>query len=388
MDKRVGLIWGLIFLLSACLPSPATPAPSPTTAPPPTETPLSRPTATATLGPTITGQGRLIYLLGSKVYGGGFSGGNAQEMAALGEGQIISSQLHGNRMAYLLGLELRLLDLRQGSATTLFTLPEGTILDTFDLCWSVGGEAIAYTVAYEDPEALTFGRSAEVGVVDLPTGERRLVTTLEDRFMATLLGYNDGSGELYLIPRGGDPAFGEIVVYDGWRRDQVIKSIPIAGDAMPDQSVLSPDLSRLALASFDPEANRSQILVYDLTVAQPKAQPLELSQGTHARSFIWSPDGQRLAYLLLSGAAYWDEVTEAKGLWAWDLSDEEAVQVAEEDSPFSGLVAWSLEGGAILAFHYEEGDGYYYLAARDGSGVMRLNIAPEASVLGWAPEGG
>ncbi|MFQ5886751.1 MAG: TolB family protein [Anaerolineae bacterium] len=386
MDKR--LAWGLIFLLSACLSSPATPAPSPTTLPPLTETPLPTPTATATAGPTITGQGRLIYLLGSKVYGGGFSGGDAREIAALGEGQIISPRLRGNRMAYLLGRELRLLDLRQGSATTLFTLPEGAILDTFDLCWSVGGEAIAYTVAYEDPEALTFGRSVEVGVVDLPTGEDRLVAGLQDRFLATLLGYNDASGELFLIPRGADPGFEEIVVYDGWRRDQVIKSIPIEGDAMPDQSILSPELSRLALASLDPEAGTGQILVYDLSVAQPTARLLELPPGTHARYFIWSPDGQRLAYFWLSGAAYGDEVTEAKGLWVWDLSGEETMQVAEEDSPFSGPLAWSLDGDAILAFHYEEGDGYYYLALRDGSGVMRLDIAPEATVLGWVPEGG
>ncbi|HAL61638.1 MAG TPA: hypothetical protein DCP08_04420 [Chloroflexi bacterium] len=327
--------------------------------------------------------------MGSRVYGGGFSGDNAQEIAALGEGQVISHRLRGNRMAYLLGLELRLLDLTQGSATTLLTLPQGAILDTFDLCWSVGGEAIAYTVAYEDPEALTFGRSVEVRVVDLPMGERRLVTTLKDRFLATLLGYNDASGELFLIPRGGDPSweFEAIVVYDGWRRDQVIKSIPIEGDAMPDQSILSPDLSRLALASFDSEAGTGQILVYDLTLAQPTAQPLELPPGTHARCFIWSPDGQRLAYFLLSGVAYGDEVTEARGLWVWDLSDE-AIQVAEEDSPFSCPLAWSLDGDAILAVHYEEGEGYYYLASRDGSGVMRLDITPEARVLGWAPKGG
>ncbi|MFQ6001144.1 MAG: TolB family protein [Anaerolineae bacterium] len=386
MDKR--LVWGLMLLLSACLSAPATPAPSPTTLPLPTETRLPTPTVTATPGPTITGQGGLIYLLGSKVQGGGFSGDNAREIAALGGGEIISPRLRGNRMAYLLGLELRLLDLRQGSATTLSTLPEGAILDTFDLCWSVGGEAIAYTVAYEDPEALTFGRSVEVGVVDLPTGEHRLVAGLKDRFLATLLGYNDGSGELFLIPRGADPGFEEIVVYDGWRRDQVIKSIPIEGDALPDQSVLSPDLSRLALASLDTEAGRGQILVYDLTVAQPTAQLLELPQGTHARYFIWSPDGQSLAYFLHSGVTYEDEVAEARGLWVWDLSDEGGMQVAEEDSPFSGPVAWSLDGDAILAFHYEEGDGYYYLAPRDGSGVMRLEIAPEARALGWAPEGG
>ncbi len=385
MGKR--LVWGLIFLVSACLSVPATPAPSPTTVPPPTEIPLPTPTATATPGPTITGQGRLIYLLGSKVYGGGFSGDNAQEIAALGEGQVISHRLRGNRMAYLLGLELRLLDLTQGSATTLLTLPQGAILDTFDLCWSVGGEAIAYTVAYEDPEALTFGRSVEVRVVDLPTGEDRLVAGLKDRFLVTLLGYNDASGELFIIPRGADPGFEEIVVYDGWRRDWVIKSIPIEGDAMPDQSVLSPELSRLALASFDSEAGTGQILVYDLTLAQPTAQPLELPPGTHARCFIWSPDGQRLAYFLLSGVAYGDEVTEARGLWVWDLSDE-AIQVAEEDSPFSCPLAWSLDGDAILAVHYEEGEGYYYLASRDGSGVMRLDITPEARVLGWVPEGG
>ncbi len=388
MDKRIPLVCGLMLLLSACLPTPATPAPSPTTVPPPTETPLPTPTATVTPGPTITGQGRLIYLLGSKVYGGGFSGDNAEEIAALGEGQVISSRLRGNRMAYLLGRELRLLDLRQGSATTLFTLPEGPILDTFDLSWSVGGEAIAYTVAYEDPEALTFNRSVEVGVVDLPTGEDRLVAGLKDRFGATILGYNDSSGELFLIPRGGDPGFEAIVVYDGWRRDQVIKSIPIEGDAMPDQSVLSPELSRLALASFDSEAGSGQILVYDPTLAEPTAQPLELPQGTHARCFIWSPDGQRLAYLLHSGVAYWDDVAEARGLWTWDLSDGEAMQVAEEGIPFSCPVAWSPDGEAILDFHYEEGDGYYYLASRDGSGVMRLDIAPEAGVLGWAPEGG
>lgn len=388
MDKRIILVWGLIFLLSACLSAPATPVPSPTTLPPPTETPLPTPTVTATPGPTITGQGRLIYLLGSKVYGGGFWGDNGWEIAALGEGQIDSPRLRGNRMAYLLGLELHLLDLRQGTATTLFRLPEGAILDTFDLCWSVGGEAIVYAVAYEDPEALTFGRSVEVGVVDLSLGERRLVATLKDRFLATFLGYNDASGELFLIPRGGDPGFEEIVVYDGWRRDQVIKSIPIEGDAMPDQSVLSPELSRLALASFDSEAGTAQILVYDLTVAQPTAQLLELPQGTHARYFIWSPGAQRLAYFLHSGIACGDEVTEAKGLWVWDLSDEGAMQVAEEDSPFSGPVAWSLDGDAILAFHYEEGEGYYYLAPGDGLGVMRLDMAPEARVLGWVPEGG
>ncbi len=157
---------------------------------------------------------------------------------------------------------------------------------------------------------------------------------------------------------------------------------------MPDQSVLSPELSRLALASFDSEAGSGQILVYDLTLAEPTAQPLELPQGTHARCFIWSPDGQRLAYLLHSGVAYWDDVAEARGLWTWDLSDGEAMQVAEEGIPFSCPVAWSPDGEAILDFHYEEGDGYYYLASRDGSGVMRLDIAPEAGVLGWAPEGG
>jgi len=146
-------------------------------------------------------------------------------------------------------------------------------------------------------------------------------------------------------------------------------------------------LSRLALASFDSEAGTGQILVYDLTLAQPTAQPLELPPGTHARCFIWSPDGQRLAYFLLSGVAYGDEVTEARGLWVWDLSDE-AIQVAEEDSPFSCPLAWSLDGDAILAVHYEEGEGYYYLASRDGSGVMRLDITPEARVLGWVPEGG
>jgi len=91
---------------------------------------------------------------------------------------------------------------------------------------------------------------------------------------------------------------------------------------------------------------------------------------------------------LHSGVAYGDEVTEARGLWVWDLSGEEAIQVAEEDSPFSCPLAWSLDGEAILAFHYEEGDGYYYLASRDGSGVMGLDIASEAGVLGWAPEGG
>lgn len=388
MDKRVRLIWGLMFLLSGCLPAPGAPAPLSTIVPPPTETRLPTPTVTATPGPTITGQGRLIYLLGSKVYGGGFSGDNAREIAALGEGQVISPRLRGNRMAYLLGLELRLLDLRRGSATTLFTLPEGAILDTFDLCWSVGGEAIAYTVAYEDPEALTFGRSVEVGVVDLPTGEHRLVARLKDSFLATLLGYNDASGELFLVPRGAEPSFEEIAVYDGWRRDRVIESIPIEGDAMPDQSVLSPELSRLALASLDSEAGTGQILVYDLTVAQPTAQLLELPPGTHARYFIWSPDGQRLAYFLLSGVAYGDEVTEARGLWVWDLSDEGTMQVAEEGSPFSGPVAWSLAGDAILAFHYEEGEGYYYLASRDGSVVMRLDITSEARALGWAPEGG
>jgi hypothetical protein len=330
----------------------------------------------------------LIYLLGSKVYSGGFSGDNAQEVAALGEGQIDSPRLRGNRMAYLLGRELRLLDLREGSATTLFTLREGAILDTFDLCWSIGGEAIAYTVAYEDPEALTFGRSVEVGVVDLPMGENHLVATLQDRFLATLLGYNDTSGELFLIPRGGDPAFGEIVVYDSRRRDQVIKSIPIAGDAMPDQSVLSLDFSHLALASFDSERGRGQILIYDLTVAQPTAQTLEIPQGTHPRYLIWSPDGQRLAYLLHSGVAYWDEVKEARGLWVWDVSEGRGIQVAEEGSPFSVLLAWTLDGDAILAFHHEEGNGYYYLASGDGSGVMTLDIAPEARALEWAPGGG
>ncbi len=386
MDKR--LIGGLIFLLSACLPAPATPVPPPTTVVLLTETPLPTPTVTPIPGPTITGQGRLIYLLGSKVYGGGFLGDDAREIAALGEGQIDSPRLHGSRMAYLLGLELRLLDLRRGGATTLFTLPEGAILDTFDLRWSAGGEAIVYAVACEDPEALTFGRSVEVGVVDLPTGEDRLVAGLKDRFGATILGYDDASDELFLIPRGGDPAFEEVVVYDGRRRDGVLKSIPIEGDAMPDQSILSPDLSQLALAAFDLEAGRGQILVYDLTMAQPRAKLLELPPGTHARCFIWSPDGQRVAYLLHSGVDYWDEVTEARGLWAWDLSDEGAMQVTEEGSPFSCPLAWSLDGEAILAFHYEEGEGYYYLASRDGSGVTRLDIALEARVLGWVPGGG
>ena len=109
MDKR--LVWGLIFLVSACLSAPATPAPSPTTVPTPTETPLPTPTVTATPGPTITGQGRLIYLLGSKVYGGGFSGDNAREIAALAEGLenvrkfLVAADTEGRNLILILDQE-------------------------------------------------------------------------------------------------------------------------------------------------------------------------------------------------------------------------------------------------------------------------------------------
>ena len=359
------------------------PTPTPTRQPSPAvqETPIGprRPTSTPLPEPearTVAGAGDMVYLLGESVYRGDYLGANGRRVTSIGGG--FSWALHGNLLAYLDGSSLYVVDLSTGESGELRTLEMDPTSNPY-LVWASDGRAILCMLDREDASAPTFNRSTQVVRIDPQSGRQAITLDLIDVMGVSIARYDGPSERMLLVPRGGDPSFAESLWYDALSGAH-IATLPTRGEG---EALASPDGHYLATSFYDPERGRSQIQAYDLNSNAADARIFEHESNTHSSSHVWSPDGARLAFLLRDGRDAW-EATRGLGIWILDIASMSVTQIAEEEDPASGPVAWTPNGEYVVYYHGDpEGASSYYAVRHDGSDRRALRLEPQVMILGW-----
>ncbi len=339
-----------------------TPTPSP---------PLSRPMGTNT-------DLALIYHLDGTIYYGDLLGAEAMPKASLREPlspeALWSARLSDRFLAYVLGNRFTLIDLESGEIRTLHSIEQPNVMG-LNFVWSSDGGALAYAASYDDPQA-AFGFAVEVGVIDVEKGESQVVTTLAEWAGALVVGYDRASGKVWLIPRGQDPAFVEVHVYDVEQPGSSPRLLSVVGYGY---AVAAPDLSRLAVMDYEEQALTK---VYSLL--DPTVPPLVLRhpKGTFGAHYLWSE--RHLAYVALEGAPWGEQTGGADGIWVWKAGAKEPRRVAEATGKDDAPIAWMPDGAWLLVRQTPPGGSpRYAVVPLEGGEPIRLQVPSRAQVLGW-----
>ena len=189
---------------------------------------------------------------------------------------------------------------------------------------------------------------------------------------------------MLLVAWGSEPSFQQVLRYD-LATGQAAGSLPIAGQG---EIIASPD-GKLALTSLYNEAKgANEDVLYDLTdAAATVRQRLPLRADTHTAGRLWSPNGDRIAYLLREGRTPGEEQTQGLGLYLWDLKQAKATKIADVTDPAGGPVAWTPDG-RYLVFRQSDAAGanaFYALDTTDNT-LRRLPLDPASRILGWLPQ--
>jgi len=322
----------------------------------------------------------LLFLRGSSLMRGGALGENATEVVTLRD--LDAWDRFGTRLAALQGSMVHVIDVGDGDQTS-FTVITNKPQEYASILWGEAGLRLLHVATVADPESLTFGRSVEMRVVDAQSGAVLGVFAMSDVSGVTVLWFDDTTGQALVIPRGGDPEFGQVGLYD-LLAGELVSLYSCEGQG---EATLSPDGSRLlttrvALAS-------TELLVYDLASEEVGA-PLfwQVPAGTRLVNASWSPDGSYAAYSLVEGEDVGSDVADLVGLWVLDLESMQTWQVIGEEGTLSRVVGWTPNGSHILAYHGEAETGSYYYVVRPDGGDMRiLPVDPAAELVGWvAPD--
>lgn len=295
--------------------------------------------------------------------------------------------------AYIQGNKVQAINLSDGTTRVLLEFPNRLGQD-FDLLWSSDGSALAYAMAWSEPDG---SRMVELGTTDgyqqkvlgtvvarpagpTPTPPAEPPAPPEQGFdNLHILAFDRAAGRLVTMPVGGQDGKGWIWAYDLTKGQRVQEQRWPTLEVPPLVPTLSSDLAHLAAAV------PGSLQIYQADDLDVSPSLVELPAATHATSLCWSPDGQRLAYLLNEGTAPGFEVSPSLSIWVWEADTGLAHQVTPAISPEAMLHGWTADGKAIV------------LEALDGISLQRtvslVDVAtgqakslslPEGSrVLGW-----
>ena len=146
-------------------------------------------------------------------------------------------------------------------------------------------------------------------------------------------------------------------------RDRTGKQVGAAfGDrALYGETVLSPDLTRVATVKNDPENETADLYVLD--IASGKSIRLTTSKKTEfVQSPIWSPDGKQLAYVQIRDGVEGVYRRPADGSGSEEL-------VYKNTSAFLGLSDWSLDGRYLSFSNSDLSGGALFVLPLTGSGA-------------------
>ncbi len=318
----------------------------------------------------------LLFIRGSSVMRGGPLGEDATEVVTLRE--LDAWDLYDTRLAAVQGSMVHLIDVRDGSQSS-YPVTTNKPREYASVIWGESGQRLLHVAMVADPEAPTFGRSVELRVVDAQSGAVLGVVALSDVSGATVLRFDDSSGQALIVPRGGDPSFAQVGLYD-LLSGQLISLFSCEGQG---EAALSPDGTRLLTTRLT--AASTELLIYDPASDEGDA-PLfwEVPAGTRVARASWSPDGTRVAYSLVEGEVVGADVSGLVGPWMLDLQTMQTWQVLDDDGTSSQVVGWTPNGSHILVYHGDSTTGSHYYVVRPDGGDMRiLPVDPESHVLGW-----
>lgn len=375
-----------LSLATSVPPEPHTPIPlAPHTA---TVTPQSQPTAISSPAPTDTPAAEpppaiardwgLVYLQDGTIYRADYWGNDARPVAEIGLASMVT--LWQQQLAYDDLSALCILDLDQGNVQKESVLSADPT-SSFHFLWASDGRALIYALSREDSQAPTFGRSTDIGRVNISDGQFKPLLTLHDRPGSALLSFDGPMEEFFLVPQGGDPSFTEVWQYDALTGSKKA-TLEVEGDGA---GIASPDGYRLLTTAFDDQTDNSQIHIYDLSDVSTSAPALFThAPNTHGTGHVWAPDSTKVAFLLRDGRSYWDNVTRGLGIWVLDTTTLTARQIADEDQLGSGPVGWTPDREWIVCFHADpEGGSYYYALRPDGTDRHLMTLGPQVRLVGW-----
>jgi len=351
-----------------------TPQPQPTaiSSPAPTNTPA------AESPPTGARNWNLVYLQDGTIYRADYWGNDARPVAEIGLASMVA--LWQQQLAYDDLSALCILDLDQGDVRKASFLSADPT-SSFHFMWASDGRALIYALSREDSQAPTFGRSTDIGRVNISDGQVRPLLTLHDLPGAALLNFDGPAEKFFLVPRGGDPSFTEVWLYDALTGSKEA-TLEVEGDGA---GIASPDGYHLLTTAFDDQTDKSQIRIYDLSDGSASAPVLFThAPNTHSAGHVWAPDGTKVAFLLRDGRSYWDNVTRGLGIWVLDTTTLKTKQIADDDQLGSGPAGWTPDGEWIVCFHADpEGGSYYYALRPDGTDRHLMTLGPQVRVVGW-----
>ena len=345
--------------------------------------PAVRPTPTATARPTDvtlpTAESRrvsLVYQSGEGLFVGGYLGERARQVVAL-PSERASARLRGHLVAFATESAVGLANLDTGRIEWRRDFTDRKPAVRLEVIWSADGQALAYGLTYEDSRSLEFGRSIEVGRLDLATGVPTPLLTLENHSGVGLYGFDQAAQRVYLGLSGCCPAPRPIRAYDTGTGREVGQVGPLAEGPVS----FAPGLETVAAGNYE-YGEQAVVVATDVRTGQQRQ--LVHPANTWAPGYLWSPDGQQVAFGLLPGRYYGDQGEGEAGLWLWRPGGGEPVRLDEKSLL---PLYWSPEGREVLA--RAGWPGPHYLVPADGSGAKRrLDVPPEALILGWWQDGG
>ncbi len=166
------------------------------------------------------------------------------------------------------------------------------------------GKRVIYAASVEDPRS-SFGAAARLGVYDVETGASRAVTpTAELAAYPGLapLGLTPDGANMYLLPRGQDPAFARVAVV-AVETGQLVRDLPISGEG--GVSLSSDGTVAVATGPCRPTSEAGLLInvlqFYDLrqNPLQPREIPLPPAP-CPLSGLAWAPDNSAL-YAVTTG---------------------------------------------------------------------------------------
>jgi WD40 repeat protein len=329
----------------------ATPAESPTATPSATaEEPTA--TAAASVTPTAGPAEGLVYAQAASLYLGDVLGRDAAEVV---EGASLESwAFRDGMLATVTGRQIDIIDLPRGAIHSYSVDVPGELMHSRVL-WSESADTLLYAAIVRDDMAADYGRSAVLRALAVEPGTVLGQATVPDVTDVLLLRYDPGSGQALIAPQGADPTL-PLVQYWDLAAGAKVSERAVASDGLAS---VSPDGRYLLTTALDGDAGVRTCYLYDLTDAGAAPRTLALPADSHSASQVWSPDSQKVAYLLRDSLVSY-EATTGLGVWVLDVATMTASEILPEPELGSQLISWTPDSALLVGYHRGLDDGTYF----------------------------